>query len=282
MSYQNQSAPVRGARRKGLLALGVILLIGGVGTAVALFVASGSKYQEAVEALQRAPVGCDTEFEFKETGTFVFYTESKGEVGEIDGDCENADDTYNHRSGEIDVTLTLVDDRGDDVRLRNKGDISYDAGGFVGTATKTVEIDEPGEYTLSVESDEDDFAIAVGRNPKEGADSMKTTAFIVGGAGLILGLLFLLLGMRRRPAAAASAEAGGGFGGGFGGGIGASPGGFAPSGALGGAPAPQFGQGGPPLVSPPTQQAPGPYQQYPSPPTPPHDQPGGGWGAPPQ
>lgn len=280
MSYQIAN-PAKGSRRKGLLAVGIVLLVGGVGTGAALFVASGSQYEDAVGKLQRAPVGCDTEFDFTGTGTFVFYTETKGEVGKIRGDCENAEKDYDHGDGRVRVSLTLVDGDGNEVDLSRKSGITYDAGGFTGTAVRSVDIDEPGEYTLSVESDDDDFAIAVGRDPKADADSLKNTAIIVAAAGLVLGLLVVLLGMRRKPAAAAP---GGFVEGAF---AATPPGQFGSTPFAGGPPTayPQpYQQPGPPMVSPPQQPLPPttptpwpPSQQPPSPQSPPAP---GDWGAP--
>ncbi len=270
MSYQNPIEPTKGARRKGLLGLGIVVLLGGVGAGAALFVTSSSQYEEAVENLQRAPVGCDTEFDFTGTGTFVFYIESKGSIGEIRGDCDNTDTDYDSSDeGRRQVTLTLVDEDGNDKDLDRRSGISYDAGGYIGEAVRSVEIDEPGEYTLTVESDDDEFAIAVGRNPKEDADSLKSIGVIVAAAGLVVGLALILLGLRRKPAPAAP--------GGFGDGQFAPTGpGGAPGAAFGGpatAAYPQYGQG-PPLVSP---------VQPPLPPSGPYPQPpagGGAWGAP--
>lgn len=266
MSYQNPIEPAKGARRKGLLGLGIVVLLGGVGAGAALFVTSSSQYEEAVQNLQRAPVGCDTEFDFTGTGTFVFYTETKGSIGEIRGDCENTDNDYDSSDdGRRQVTLTLVDEDGNDIDLDRRSGISYNAGGYIGEAVRSVVIDEPGDYTLSVESDDDEFAIAVGRNPKKDADSLKTIGIIVAGAGLVVGLALILLGLRRKRAPSAPGAPGDGQ--------------FAPAGpgaGFGGAPTaayPQYGQG-PPLVSP---------VQPPLPPSGPYPQPpagGGAWGAP--
>ena len=75
---------------------------------------------------------------------------------------------------------------------------------------RTVEIEEAGTYHLNVESDESDFAVAIGKNPK---GRRRSDAAIGGGSvalgGLVLGLLFFLLGLRRRrpdPAPAIAAR----------------------------------------------------------------------------
>jgi len=204
MSFQVQpTPPAKGARRGGLLGLGIVLLLGGVGTGAALFVTSSSQYEDAVKNLQRAPVGCDTEFNFTGTGTFIFYAESKGKVGDLRGDCENTDTDYNH-DGRISVDLTLTNADGEEVDLDSASGASYDAAGYTGSEINTLKLDEPGKYTLSVSSDDTDFAIAVGRNPKDDADSMKTIAIAALIAGVVLGLLFIILGMRRKPAAPAA------------------------------------------------------------------------------
>jgi hypothetical protein len=200
MSFQAQPTPAKGSRRTGLLVFGLLVLIGGVGAGIGLFLASGTQYEDAVKGLQRAPVGCDTEFDFTGTGTFYFYAESKGSVGDLRGDCENTGTDYS-RNDVPRVDLTLVDDNGDEVDLDRNTDASYDKSGFVGTSVRSLTIDTPGQYVLSVVSDDSDFAVAVGRNPKDDFESAQKIAFIVGGAGLVLGLLLTILGLRRKPAA---------------------------------------------------------------------------------
>jgi len=187
----------------------LVLLIGGIAAGIGLFVVSGSQYEQAVKDFQRAPVGCDTEFTFTGTGTFIFYTETTGAVGDLRGDCDNANRDYERDADDRPrVTLTLVDDDGDEIDLDRNTDASYDKGGFVGTAVREITIDEPAEYTLSVESEDDNFAIAVGRDPKSDADQLKVVAIIVAATGIVLGGLFIVLGLRRRQPVAAVATTG--------------------------------------------------------------------------
>src|SRR5262245_29445528 len=68
-----------GKRRTGLLIAGIVVLIGGLAGGGALIAASGSSYQEGVENLARAPIGCTTSLDFQTTGTFTIYIETKGE-----------------------------------------------------------------------------------------------------------------------------------------------------------------------------------------------------------
>lgn len=274
MSFQAQPTPAKGSRRTGLLVFGLLVLIGGLGAGVALFLASGTQYEDAVKGLQRAPVGCDTEFDFTGTGTFYFYAETQGSIGELRGDCENTGTDYS-RDDVPRVDLTLVDDNGDEVDLDRNSDASYDKGGFVGTSVRSITIDEPGQYVLSVVSDDDDFAVAVGRNPKDDFESAQKIAFVVGGAGLVLGLLLTILGLRRKPAVAGPNT--------FAPGAGFSPTQTFPTTApnygsptYGGPTAGAPGQvpSGPPLYTPPPQSPP--------PPSPPPPGTPGSWGAPQQ
>ena len=55
---------------------------------------AGHRYDEAVADLAPAPIGCDTTLVFDRTGTYTLFVETKGEVGEIDGDCDADDRTY--------------------------------------------------------------------------------------------------------------------------------------------------------------------------------------------
>ena len=198
MSFQTQPMPpTKGERHSGLLVLGIVLLLGGIGAGIGLFITGGSQYESAVKNLQRAPVGCDTEFNFTGTGTFVFYTESKGKIGTLRGDCQTTGAAYSH-SGKITVDLTMVDSGGNDVKLARATGASYDKGGFVGSEVRTLKIDKPGKYVLSVASADTDFAIAVGRNPKADADKATSTAIGALAIGVVLGGLLLILGLRRK------------------------------------------------------------------------------------
>lgn len=274
MSYQMQTPPAKGSRRKGLLLLGVLLLLAGLGAGAALYVTSGTQYEDAVKNLQRAPVGCDTEFNFSGTGTFIFYAESKGKIGDLRGDCENTGTDYDHGDGRIRADLTLTDSNGDPVDLARAEGASYDKGGFVGSEIRSLDITEPGRYTLSVQSDDSDFAIAVGRNPKKDAESMQKIAIIAAAAGVVLGGLLIILGLRRKAAPAGASGIGqpGAFQpGAF------QPGGFPPAGQ------PNWTPGAPPTAPPGFgQPVPQPYQQPypPQPPQAPPAPPPGQWGSP--
>ena len=88
--------PTKGKRRKGLIALGLILLLGGVLGGGAMVAKSMSNYEESVKSLARAPVGCTTTLVFDKPATFTVYIETKGKLGQLGGDCESAGSEYTH------------------------------------------------------------------------------------------------------------------------------------------------------------------------------------------
>jgi hypothetical protein len=194
--------PRPAGRRKGLIATGALVLAAGVVAGVVMISASGKNYDESVQNLARAPLGCTTALQFDEAGTYTVYVETVGSIGDVRGDCPNADSDYEFSGDELpDVDVTLVDEDGDEVDLDDESSKDYDAGGRVGESIATIQIDRAGDYDMTVSSDDDDFAIAVGKNPKDGADSLKTNGIIALIVGVVLGGLLLLLGLRKRSPA---------------------------------------------------------------------------------
>jgi hypothetical protein len=191
--------PPKGKRRKGLIVLGLILFLGGLLGGGAIVAKAMSNYEDAVGSLARAPVGCTTTLVFDKPATYTLYAETKGKLGELGGDCEATAGTYEHPGDKLPkVSLTLEDPNGNPVDLQRGVTASYDANGYVGTAVRTVNIDQAGTYHLNVESDETDFAVSIGKDPK--ADNEKLTQIGGGVAlgGMVLGLILFLLGLRRR------------------------------------------------------------------------------------
>src|SRR5215207_2458170 len=138
-------------RKKGLLIAGIVVLLAGLGGALAAFLAAGSAYDDGVESLARAPVGCTTRLDFDESGTFTIYVETKGTTGDPGGNCPNNGNDFDLGDEEIpDVGLSLVDEDGDELALADDDGRSYDAGGAKGQSIKSVEIDEEGRFELTV------------------------------------------------------------------------------------------------------------------------------------
>jgi hypothetical protein len=182
-----------------MIILGLIIFLLGFVGGGAIVAKAMSNYEEAVKSLARAPVGCTTTLVFDKPDTFTLYIETKGKLGDLGGDCEANGGEYEHTGDKLPkVSLTLDDPNGDPVDLQRGVTASYDVAGFVGTAVRTAQIEAAGTYHLNVESDESDFAISIGKDPKK--DSEKLTA--IGGAvvlvGFVVGLLLFLLGLRRR------------------------------------------------------------------------------------
>ncbi|MEA3185417.1 MAG: hypothetical protein QOJ74_1894 [Ilumatobacteraceae bacterium] len=203
-------APAKGKRRKGLILFGLILLIGGILTGGALVAKSMSNLETAVKNLARAPVGCTTTLVFDKPATFTIYIETKGKVGDLGGDCAANGASYQHAGSKLPkVSLTLVSVKsGKELDLQRGTSASYDAAGFVGTGYRTVKIVDPGNYRINVESDESDFAVSIGKNPKDDSDLLKTIGGAVALGGFVLGLMFVLLGLRRRRPADAGVPTG--------------------------------------------------------------------------
>lgn len=195
------ATPSKGKRRKGLIVLGLVLLLGGVLGGGAMVAKSMSNYEESVKSLARAPVGCTTTLVFDKPATFTVYIETKGKLGQLGGDCETSSGEYTHAGDKLPkVSLTLVDSKGNEVTMDRGVTATYDVSGFKGTGVRSMAIEEGGTYRLNVESDDTDFAVAIGKDPKKDSDLLKAVGGGVALGGLVLGLLFLLLGLRRRRA----------------------------------------------------------------------------------
>ena len=193
------AAPVKGKRRKGLIVIGLILLVGGLLGGGAIVAKGMSNYKDAVKSMARAPVGCTTTLVFDKPATFTIYAETKGKLGDLGGDCEANGSEYERSSDRLPrLSLTLEDPNGDPVELQRGADAKYDIDGYVGTAIRTVAIEEAGTYHLNVESDDSDFAVSIGKDPEKDSEKLLQIGGGVALGGLVLGLLLFLLGLRRR------------------------------------------------------------------------------------
>jgi hypothetical protein len=186
---------------RGTILFGLFVLLAGLVGAVVLLVLAQRRDDDAIRDLARAPVGCETVMSFKDTGTFFLYIEHLGTLETIDGNCETPD---NYSRDVDDPPAVEIEVRADDEseldldRLDEEFTYSLDSS-FAGTATRQVEIESTGNYVVSVDSqDGNDFVIAVGRNPAEAGDTMRFGAIASGLAGVVLGLILVLIGVRRR------------------------------------------------------------------------------------
>jgi hypothetical protein len=177
--------------------LGIVVLVAGVVAAIAMWFGAGRRYDDAVGKLAPAPIGCNTTLVFDKTGTYTFFVETHGQIGRIEGDCQSDARTY-EVDGVPRVTLTLVDDDGDNVDLDRTSGPTYDRDGKQGTGVRSVDIDRTGTYVLSATADDDTEAvIRVGRDPAAGVAALRVGAVIALVVGVVGGVLLLVL--RPRP-----------------------------------------------------------------------------------
>ena len=85
------------------------------------------------------------------TGTFTFFVETKGEIGEIDGDCDADDRSYDVDDEDVprvdaDAASTTTATRSTSTASTARPTTAPDA---VGDGVRTVDIDEPGDYELT-------------------------------------------------------------------------------------------------------------------------------------
>ena len=189
------AAPKKG---KGGTIAGLALIVVGLGAGGALIVMSGSNKDETVKKFARAPVGCTTSLQFDKSSDFTLYLETKGKVEDVGGDCTANGSSYDSgNDASPEATLTLVDENDSEVTLDDADGPSYDSGGFAGRGIKRVHIDTAGSYRLTVASDTEGFAIAIGGDPAGDSGTMKTAGIGAAAAGVVLGGLVLLIGRRK-------------------------------------------------------------------------------------
>jgi hypothetical protein len=195
----------KSSRRRLLIGLGVALVVAGIVVPVVLLNVSKQRTSNAIEGFARAPVGCDTTLDFVESGTYVLFLEQTGTLEEVRGDCD-VDGSF-QGSSSVDPEVQITDPDGNEIDLdRADGDISYDVPDFEGTSIFTVDIAEPNDHLIRVESsDNDTFVVAVGRDPNAGASALTAAAIGSGLAGLLGGLTLVILGSRRKKVTPAGA-----------------------------------------------------------------------------
>jgi hypothetical protein len=177
-----------------LVGLGLLSILVGV----VLAAVAGRRYDDAVTDLAPAPVGCETSLEFDGAGTYTFFLETKGQVGELEGDCAATDREYEYEGEALPrVSLTLVDADGQEVDLDRVDGPSYDRAGREGTAVRRASIDGPGTYVLSVDADEPDVMVRVGKDPEQGVLPLRAGGGVLILGGMVAVVLGLVLGRDR-------------------------------------------------------------------------------------
>lgn len=191
-------APPRN-RRWLLVAAGVVVALAG-GT---LFVAAGMRLSDGVESLAPAPGGCETVLDFDGAGTYTFFVETTGQLDALEGDCAGDEREYDYDGDALPrVNLTLVDEAGEEVDLDRVEGPSYVAAGRRGQAVRTAELAAGGTYILTVDTDEVELVVRVGKDPNRGVAPMRLAGLALVALGLIGAVAALLV---RRGATAAPA-----------------------------------------------------------------------------
>ncbi len=183
-------------------ALGLAAIVIGLVAAIGLWYSASIRESDAVTSLARAPVGCQTSLDFSAAGEYYVFIETEGRLDDsVPGDCD-AIEVYDRSNDELPlVVVELLDDAGSVVPLEPAPGVEYSRNGYAGQSLRSFSVEEPGAYSLRVESPEGDsvFSVAVGGDPSSGVGAMKTGAIIAAIAGIVIGGA-LLLSARRRPA----------------------------------------------------------------------------------
>jgi hypothetical protein len=196
-------------RRTGLLAAGIVVLIVGLLAAGGLWYSAGQRQSDAVRNFARAPVGCVTTLNFEVAGEFLVFVETAGEIGDVTGSCVTPG-AFGQLGVPPDlppVRLVLTEFDGTDVVLDARTGVDYDVDGSVGEVIRAFVVENPGEHFIRVESRNnsgpDAFAVAIGRDPSEGVQSLRFGAIVAGIAGLAVGLASIAASRRRKTPQAA-------------------------------------------------------------------------------
>lgn len=190
-----QHAQVEATGSRGpRVALGVVIALIGIITGVVLWVVAEQRYDDGVESLARAPVGCDTTLDFASAGEYLVFVETAGVLPAVRGDC-GSDGPFD--LGDVaapEVTIEVVDPDGLDVALDPSGDVeSYDRAGFVGKSVGRLDITTAGDHVVRVvPSTPGTFAIAVGDDPAGGVGALRLVAALAAVIGVGVGIIVAL------------------------------------------------------------------------------------------
>lgn len=195
-----------GAKRSGRNPVGtiagIVLIVAGVAGAAALFVVGNQQLGDGVSKLARGPANCVTDLRVESDGTYYFYLETKGELGDVGGDCGEEGDTYEADEGER-ARIRLADRDDEPVRLHRASGASYDTDGYRGELVQTADL-EAGRYALTVTSD-GNVVVAVGQRNVDDLKPSPLWPVLCAAVGIVLGVLLLVLSKGRKPSLATPA-----------------------------------------------------------------------------
>ncbi len=195
--------PARSRGRGVTAAVGWLLLCGGIIGAIALVLVGQRRFENTIDTFARAQVGCATTLRFTDPGTFYVYEETIDPdvatdpvTGVEAGECVPA----GIPGSEFSFTLSTGDGVVRTVRDRS---ITYEQDGRTGESYSTFEVAAPVTVDIAVSGPDTNTVAAVGRNPVEARDEMRRAAVILGVAGVVLGVLLLVLSGRKSRRAGA-------------------------------------------------------------------------------
>ena len=196
--YEAPTAPQRGARRRGWMLVGLVLLLVGMASGAVLFVLANGAEARTVRAFARAPIGCTTTLQFDRAGVFTFYVETVGRSAALGGDCRTAGKAFRHQGASPTVDLELTDSSGAPVALSNFQGRSYSVAGFEGRSLAQAAIPAPGTYRVAGTADVADIGLAVGGSSVAYRNELVTWGAIALMLGGVMGGALLTFGARRR------------------------------------------------------------------------------------
>ncbi|WP_040494848.1 hypothetical protein [Ilumatobacter nonamiensis] len=194
-------------RGRPLIVAGALLIVAGLVAGVALWIGGTNRRNDAIADLARAPVGCDTTLDFVERGEYLVFIESEGELDEVDGDC-GATGEYDVSAARAAPDIAIVDPAGQAVELApvDGSEANYDENGFVGRVAFRIDVADAADHVVRVESSDDAFfAVAIGRDPSDGVTTLRAGGVIAALVGLLVGVVLIVLGLRRRAPASSAA-----------------------------------------------------------------------------
>ena len=214
---ESPATPTKIKPGKGWYWLGALLLAGGLLGGLALAVAGFLSLKNTVEDFGRFKVtngqGSAT-VSFEKPGTYTIYYESHSKVCQDltqSGSGCTTETVRGPKSPPAGLSITISKDGQDLDVSEAKNSFDYTLGDYTGKAVGSVKVDEPGAYSMVVQTRrEGDFAIALGKDVVSTIVPWLIGALALAVLGVILGLLVLILtgvkrGRRKREAAMAAA-----------------------------------------------------------------------------
>jgi hypothetical protein len=204
---------------KGWYWLGGLLIAGGIIGAIALGVAGVVRFISALDDFGRFAVvdgaGSAT-VKFDKSGKYSIYYESKSKVcrdlnASAGGNCaKESISADSDPPGDLVAGISISNDQGSLSVEPSDTSIDYDFGDYAGKEVATVQVDQPGSYTMTVTTERTEpFTVALGKGAVSSVLPWLAGAGLVFLAGLALGLVTVIVtavkrGRRKRAQAAAA------------------------------------------------------------------------------